>query len=143
MKLCIDSLLMHVQECGLPLYTAIPKVKYMPFTNNFFNVCNEGFKNQHLKCGQPKNATCKPTVHSKNTEITFQGNNLTDSLLIAVSEQQFRKDVAPDIVLCHTLDLCSSKFSIKFCYGNLLSCLFPFLMLLNLHCSQAIYRIIN
>lgn len=68
-----------------------------------------------LKCGQAKNAPWKQTVHSKNIEITFQGNNLTDSLLIAVSELQFRKDMAPDIVLCHTLDLCSSKFSIKFC----------------------------
>lgn len=42
MTLFVGSLLMYVQECGFQLYTTIPKVKYMPFTNNiFFNVCSE------------------------------------------------------------------------------------------------------
>lgn len=45
--LYVDWLLVYVQQCGFQLYTAIPKVKYMPFTNNFFfNVCNEVFKKQ-------------------------------------------------------------------------------------------------
>lgn len=41
--------------------------------------------NLQIKYGEAKNAPWKQTLHSKNIEIIFQGNNLTDFLLISVS----------------------------------------------------------